>query len=139
MNNPDNVNTANYKTGLTVSIPLFLRKERAELKLTNYKLDAVAFELQSTEVMLQNKLRAVQQEITSYGNQIDITQSIVSDYGTLLKGEERKFRIGESSLFLINSRESKLINNKLKAIDLEFSLLQSKGKLFRLMGGAEIY
>ena len=31
-------NTENYKAGLAISFPLFLRKERAELKLNDYKL-----------------------------------------------------------------------------------------------------
>ena len=127
-------NTANYKAGLKVSYPLFTRKERAELKLTNYKLQAVNFERETQAVTLQNKLNAVKNEIDSYENQIAIASTIVSDYSILLKGEERKFEIGESSLFLINSRESKLIENKLKAIEFENLLLQSKGKLFNVLG-----
>ena len=52
--------------------------------------------------------------------------NIVKDYNTLLKAEERKFFLGESSLFLVNYRESKLIETKLKAIVLENSFFQSK-------------
>lgn len=127
-------NTANYKAAVSVSIPLFLRKERADLKLTNYKLQAVDFDIQSTSWVLKNKLNAIQQEINSYQNQITLADGIVSDYVTLLKGEERKFEIGESSLFLINSRESSLIENKLKVIELETTLLNAKGKLFNTFG-----
>ncbi len=127
-------NTVNYKAGLAINFPLFLRKERAELKLTNYKLQAIDFDKQAKSLALKNKLNTVQQEINSYQNQISIADSIVSDYIILLKGEERKFDIGESSLFLINSRESKLIENKLKVIELENSLLIAKGKLFNTLG-----
>ncbi|OIQ27065.1 MAG: transporter [Bacteroidetes bacterium MedPE-SWsnd-G2] len=127
-------NTANYKAGLSVSFPLFLRKERAELKLTDYKLQAINFDKKATSVALENKINSVKQEIGSYQNQITIADHIVSDYSILLKGEERKFEIGESSLFLINSRESKLIENKLKLIELENLLLKSKGKLFNTFG-----
>ena len=127
-------NTANYKAGLAINFPLFLRKERAELKLVNYKLQAIDFDKQATSLALKNKLNTVQQEINSYQNQISIADGIVSDYIILLKGEERKFEIGESSLFLINSRESKLIENKLQLIELENSLLNSKGKLFNTFG-----
>lgn len=127
-------NTANYKAGLSISFPLFLRKERAELKLTNYKLQAINFDRQSTSLGLKNKINAVQQEISSYQNQIAIADNIVSGYTILLKGEERKFEIGESSLFLINSREFKLIENKLKIIELENSLLKAKGRLFNTLG-----
>lgn len=127
-------NTLNYKAGLTISFPIFLRKERAELKLTNYKLQAVNFDRQIASLEIKNNLKTVQQEISSYQNQIAIAANMVSDYTILLKGEERKFNIGESSLFLINSRESKLIQNKLKVIELEYSLLIAKGKLFNTLG-----
>ena len=127
-------NTANYKAGLSINFPLFLRKERAELKLTNYKLQAIGFDKQAASLELNNKLNTVQQEINSYQNQITLADIIVSDYTILLKGEERKFEIGESSLFLINSRESKLIENKLKVIELENALLNAKGKLFNAFG-----
>lgn len=127
-------NTANYKAGVKFSYPLFTRKERAELKLTNYKIESINFERQAQEIALKNKIDAVKNEITSYRNQIRIASSIVADYQVLLEGEERKFEIGESSLFLINSRESKLIENKLKAIEFENLLLQAKGKLFNVMG-----
>ncbi len=127
-------NTANYKAGITINFPLFLRKERAELKLTNYKLQAIDFNRKATSLALKNKLNTVQQEINSYQNQISVADSIVSDYIILLKGEERKFEIGESSLLLINLRESKLIENKLKQIELENMLLNSKGSLFNVLG-----
>lgn len=134
---PDVLNTLtpnNYKVGLSVNFPLFVRKERANLRLTNYNLQAIDLENQAIELTLKNKLNTVQQEIISYENQISIANAIVSDFTILLKGEERKFNIGESSLFLINSRESKLIENKLKVIQLENLLLNSKGKLFNVLG-----
>jgi len=127
-------NTENYKAGLAISFPLFLRKERAELKLTDYKLQSVDFEKQATSIALKNKINSVLQEINSYQNQIVIADNMVSDYAILLKSEERKFEIGESSLFLINSRESKLIENNLKVIELENLLLKSKGKFFNTLG-----
>lgn len=127
-------NTANYKAGVAVRFPLFLRKERADLKLTKFKLQAVDFDKQATSLAINNKLNSAQEEIRSYENQLTIADTIVSDYTVLLKGEERKFEIGESSLFLINSRESKLIESTLKVIALENDLLQAKATLFNVLG-----
>lgn len=132
--NSNSFNAADYKAGLAVSFPLFLRKERADLNLTKYKMQALEFEQQAAKQTLLNKLNIVQEEIISYENQIAIANTIVSDYTILLNGEKRKFEIGESSLFLINSRESKLIENKLKLIEIENSLLNTKGKLFNTLG-----
>ena len=48
----------------------------------------------------------------------------------MLSAEERKFTFGESSIFLINSRERNLIDSQLKAIDLQNKYLKTKAKLF---------
>ena len=48
-----------------------------------------------------------------YNSEEKIAQ-VVKDYETLLTAEERKFSFGESSVFLINYRESSLIDAQLK-------------------------
>ena len=50
----------------------------------------------------------------------------------LLRGEERKFELGESSLFIINSREAKLIESQVKEIVLENKLLGAKSELYKI-------
>ena len=50
-------------------------------------------------------------------DQIELFERTVSDYTTLLDGEQTLFGIGESSLFLLNSRERSLIDAQLKLID----------------------
>jgi outer membrane protein TolC len=126
-------NTANYKTGIKVNLPLFLRKERGELKLADVKLNTIAYDQISTRVTLRNKLDAINSEVASYAAQQELTSTIVTNYTQLLNAEERKFEMGESSLFLINSRESKLIEAKLKAIKIENESLNTKASLFEIL------
>jgi outer membrane protein TolC len=126
-------NASAYKSGFNVSIPLFLRKERGDLNLAKIKLQNTAFEIQSTKVTLKNKIDGIYQELESYKSQNNFTNVIVSDYETLLVAEERKFFLGESSLFLVNSRESKLIDSKLKAISIENNYLVSKATLLNTL------
>lgn len=130
--------TTAYKSGLNVSVPLFLRKERAELKLANIKMYDTQFEIQSTRVSLKNKIKAITQELDSYILQNKFTETIVGDYAQMLIAEERKFFLGESSLFLVNSRESKLIDAKLKAIELETNFLNTKASLFNVLAVSDI-
>ena len=52
----------------------------------------------------------------------------------LLKGEERKFFLGESSLFLINSREQSLITSQLKENEINVKRLSAMAKLFNVLG-----
>lgn len=125
--------THNYKGGINVSVPLFLRKERADLKLTKLKLQDVSFDLSATKVSLLNKIKAVQQEVGSYQDQRDIVGSLVNDYKNLVKAEYRKFELGEGSLFLINYREAKLIETEIKQIDIINKLLSSKANLAQIL------
>ncbi len=127
-------NTANYKSGLNISFPLFLRKERGDLKLAKLKYDNIEYEIQGTKVTLKNKIDAINQELVSFKEQTNFTNIIVNDYSIMLAAEERKFFLGESSLFLVNSRESKLIDAKLKAISLENSFFNTKANLFNVLG-----
>ncbi|WP_173427041.1 TolC family protein [Kordia jejudonensis] len=133
---PDNIgtfNSANYKSGINISFPLFLRKERGDLRLAKLKLQDVEFERATTRVTLKNKIDAVTQEIESYNVQNRLTEELVADYQVLLDAEERKFFLGESSLFLVNSREAKLIENTIKAIELENKFFKTKASLFNIM------
>lgn len=130
--------TSAYKSGLNISFPLFLRKERGDLRLAKLKMQNTKFEIQSTEVTLKNKIDAINQELKSFVSQNEFTRIIVDDYGTMLEAEERKFFLGESSLFLVNSRESKLIDAKLKAIELENSFFKTKAGLFNVLAISDV-
>lgn len=128
-----NFDTNNYKAGVQVSIPLFLRKERSELKLAKLKLQDIDFVISSNRVSLSNKASAIKNEINSYNTQIKILNDLVNDYQRLVKAEERMFILGEGSLFRINYREVKLIEAQLKSIDTKNKYLKSKASLFKLI------
>ena len=123
-------NPMNYKSGLRIHFPLFLRKERGDLKLSDLKLTAIELDISNTKIALQNKLRALLNELTSYKKQIDLAIVIVEDYSGLLQAEERKFMLGESSVLVVNLRESKFIEAQLKAIETENQYLGIKASVF---------
>ncbi|MCG8183650.1 TolC family protein [Tenacibaculum piscium] len=134
VHNFDSFNASNYKNSLQVSVPLFLRKSRGDLKIAKIKLQDLDFEISSTKIILQNKIKATKQEIVSYEKQHNILQNLVNNYKRIVKSEERKFSLGESSLFLINYREVKLIETNLKAIKNEYEYAKTKSKLLKLLG-----
>ncbi|MFS4494226.1 TolC family protein [Maribacter sp. 2308TA10-17] len=122
--------TQEYKGGISFRLPLFLRKERGDLKLAKYKLQDAKFDFDNAQVALQNKIVAIYRELESFERQNILIDEIVLNYNTLLAAEERKFSFGESSLFLINARESKLIDAELKQIGVQNKFYYSKAKLF---------
>ncbi len=126
--------SSEYKGGVNFSFPLFLRKERGDLKLAKQKVRNIELDLIATEVTILNKVKAIYQELDSYTRQNVLLEDIVSNYEILLKGEERKFELGESSIFLVNSREKSLIDARLKRNKLENSFFKTKAKLFKSIG-----
>ncbi len=121
----------NYKGGVSFRFPLFLRKERGDLRLAKFKLQDAQFDRDNAQVEIQNKVLAIYRELDSYVVQNELIFNIVRDYNTLLSAEERKFSFGESSLFLINARESKLIDAELKQNEVQNKFFVTKAKLFK--------
>ena len=133
----ENYQFNDYKIGLDFYFPLFLRKERGNLKLAKYKIQETKFVLDFEKVQLQNKLTAQKIEIKSFLKQMELTKSLVKDNGIMLKSEERLFLFGESALFLINTRENNLVAAKLSQITLENKFYISNSELFKIIANPD--
>ena len=127
------LNNRNYKMGVKFSFPLFLRKERGDLRLAKLELENAELDLVNARLKLENDLRSLQNQIVALKEQNNLMNELVRDYTSMVIAEERKFELGESSLFLINSRENKLISARLKEIEMNFKLLKSKAELFKTL------
>ena len=114
-----NYSINNYTWGLEFGMPLFLRKERGDLKLANIKIQETQWEMANKRESINNKARMALNEWQTTGDQITLFSQTVIDYAALLAGERQKFNIGESSLFLVNSREVSYINAQIKLIELQ--------------------
>lgn len=110
--------SANYKWGLTFSMPILLRKERGALRLADLKINDAELELVSKTAVLGYKALASINEWANTAEQVELYSQTVRDYDGLLGGERQMFDAGESSLFMVNSRELGYINAQLKLIEL---------------------
>ncbi|TDE06314.1 TolC family protein [Flavobacterium hiemivividum] len=133
----DNYQFQDYKIGLDFYFPLFLRKERGSLKLAKYKIQETEFILNLEKIQLTNKINAQKLEIESLSKQKNLIKDLVKDNRTMLKAEERLFSIGESSLFLINTRENNLVSAQLAQITLENRFYISNSELFKIIANPE--
>ena len=133
----DNYQFEDYKIGLDFYFPLFLRKERGSLKLAKYKVQETEFTLDLEKVQLTNKINAQKMEIESLLRQKELIKSLVQDNRTMLNSEERLFSFGESSLFLINTRENNLVIAQLSKIALENRFYISNSELFKIMANPD--
>ncbi len=109
----------NYKWGLELDIPLFYRKERGNLALTRLKIQETQLKQDQKIQELKNKIQSYFVEMNLLEEQVILYQSAVSNYTRLVRAEEIKFRAGESTLFLINSRQSKQIDAEAKLNELQ--------------------
>jgi outer membrane protein TolC len=114
----DQVSTNNYTWGLQFEMPILLRKERGALQLAEIKLRESDFKLQNKAAELQFKLKAALNELQTLSGQATTYNRTVSDYRQLVEGERELFTIGESSLFMVNSRELGLISAEVKYIEI---------------------
>jgi outer membrane protein TolC len=129
----DNYRFEDYKIGLNFSFPLFLRKERGSLKLADLKIQDSEFNLQFERKNLENKIKSQQQEIVSLEKQQDYNDKLVKDFTKLLNAEDRLFEMGESSLFIINSRENSLVSSQLNEIALENRYLNALISIYKTL------
>lgn len=104
----------NYKVGLEFAFPLFLRAERGKLREVKIKQQQVNYDLQQSGREISNNIMTSYNSLTAYKSQLGIQVQSINNQQALLTGELQKFDLGESTLFLINSRESKLIDMKIK-------------------------
>ena len=88
-------------------------------------------------LQLQNKINAQKEVINSLFKQRSLANELVKNYSTMLTSEERLFTFGESSLFLINSRESSLITAQLNAIALNNEFYISNSELYKIMANPD--
>lgn len=124
----------NYKLGLTASVPLFLRKERSKLAITKLKITENQLSFDNSRRRIQNEVLSTYNTLITSAAIIDAQRNIVSNYETLRAGEVAKFSNGESSLFLVNTRESKLLESRAKLIKAETDYQKDLATLYWAAG-----
>ena len=130
-----NFNTSNNtKYGVTLTMPLFQRQARGELAKTKNKIDELDWNIKYITLEIENKVRSSFAEFYAIKQQVKTNEGILNANKLLFDTENIKFQMGESSLFLINSRELKFIETEQKHIALKSKLYLSIYKNLWAMG-----
>ena len=125
----------NFQYGLKLEIPIFLRQARANYEIAKLKIDQNNQDILWKKQDLATKITQYSNEVRSYSEQINLAKKNLDNYQKLLRAEEIRYTNGESSLFLINSRESKLIESQEKLIQIQAKYLKSYNVLKWLYEG----
>jgi outer membrane protein TolC len=131
--------TNNYRMGIQFSMPLFLRKARGETKVYKYKISQKQLQMDYKQAEIVYKVTRAENELKTYQEIIMVQNQSVNDYKRLLNGERTLFDLGESSLFMVNSREMKFIDSQLKLNEVlkkknksELKINHAKGILYQM-------
>lgn len=119
----------NFQYGLKLEIPIFQREARANYQIAKIKLNQNELDTNYKIRELDTKIETYKNEILNYRMQIDLSENNLKNYERLLSAEETRYSNGESSLFLINSRENKVIEAQEKFISIRTKFLKSFNKL----------
>ena len=114
--------TDNYKWGVSFSTSTLFRAERGDVELAKIKIENTELLRGQKAVELQNKLRLAINEVENLTLQVQLYTATVDNYRRLLALENSRFQLGESSLFLLNSREVKLIEAQIKLVKFQAEL-----------------
>lgn len=106
--------TENYKWGLNFSFPLLLRKEQGKMQQVRLKQQMTSNKLEQKQAELEAKIGNYYNELQTTDRQVALYEQIAQNYNRLLEAEQIKFNLGESSVFLLNTREQKLIEAQIK-------------------------
>ncbi len=115
----------NYRYGISVSMPLRLSEGRGEYRKTQLKMEQARMDQVLKRVQLQNKVQQYFFQVQQLKQQMQLQQDALTLLQRLQRSEEQKFLNGESSLFLINSREAKTLEAAQKEVQLKAKYIQS--------------
>jgi outer membrane protein TolC len=108
----------NYKLEADLSIPLFLREARGNLQMARLKTQQATLAQDIAYIDLEAKVRGYYNEAINLSQQQMLWEQSFAAYERLLQGEIIRFENGESTLFLINARQSKLLEASQKLLDI---------------------
>lgn len=119
----------NYRFGINFSMPLRMSAGRGNYKLAKLKITETKLDYDQKSLNLTNKIKAVYNQLVNYKTQVNLLNKTYANNTLLQKAEETRFFNGESSLFLVNTREIKAQETLLKLIDVTINYNKTENTL----------
>jgi outer membrane protein TolC len=119
----------NYKFGIDIAVPLRLSEGRGGYKLAKLKIQETNLAQNVQQQDIENKVRKYYNELAGFRQQVSIYEKALINYQALFRGENTRFQAGESSLFLLNTRENKVLETLQKLIELKTKFYKGQAAL----------
>lgn len=120
----------NYKIGVQFSYPLLLRKERGKLQRIEIKQLQLTANLQQKQREIVTGIRINHTNWIMLQSQMTTQMQQLTFQRELRDAEQFRFFAGESSFFLVNTREMTLINSELRLYELQVRAAKTKAMLY---------
>jgi len=134
---PNNINPNNYKIGAALYYPIVQRKQRGKIQLNKLKIQETEYARTLKTQELNVKLDTYVNNINQTEQQFELLNQTVANYNLMLNAENRKLEIGESSIFLVNTRETKYLSGRSKVVELTQKLLMNRITYLMISGRLE--
>jgi outer membrane protein TolC len=124
----------NSTFGIGFSSSLFLRKERGEYELSKFAWQESGFKLQQKIRETTQKVGGYYQEAITYATISRDFASISEQYQQLYENEKTRFNAGDATVFMVNMRETRWIETRLKLNEYRQKQVQSATQYLQLAG-----
>ena len=124
----------NQRFGIAFATPLFLRSSRAEVKEYKLKLFETQLSLIYKKREFELKSSALFNQILSYRKIYNMLQQVENGYYQLYQMEIQKFNNGDGTIFVLNSRETKYLEAKIKTLEQYGKLMTSIAEFLTING-----
>lgn len=124
----------NYLVGGTVKTPLLFMRERGRYNIADQRLDVQELERDRLRRSVQLDVRVAVNDLATMVAVRDLQVEAVRLARLLLTGEQRRFEAGESSLFLVNTRERLVLDEELKLAAIEAKYASTRAELAVAIG-----
>ena len=105
-----------YKYGVGFQYPILNRKSRGEIKLNESIMQQNEFDKLQYLGTLNNKFEGLVSRVDLQDEMLSVVQEKIDNSQLLYEAEQLKFSLGESSVFLLNQRERKLLEARTELV-----------------------
>lgn len=126
-----------YKYGISFIYPILNRKTKGEIKLNNALIDQNNYDKINYKAKLSNSFENLMARQEIQTDLIATAQENIIMSQLLIEAEQLKFSIGESSIFLLNKRERKLLDSRLDLVKIYSKLGDLLNELYFLAIGQQ--
>nr|MCU0627639.1 TolC family protein [Gemmatimonadaceae bacterium] len=120
---------ANYKGAVFAETPLFFFKERGKLQSVGAKLDRARLERDLARRDVNILFRTAVNDLSLLERQLDVQAQSVDRNSIMSAGERARFDAGESNLFLVNTRERRVLDEQIKLVQLRSKYFAARAAL----------